>query len=175
MKELEYYMTLEYRVNLCPLSDDDGGGWLAEIPELKGCVSDGDTPEEALHNIQDAKLSWIKTALKRGQKIPVPIIEEQDDFSGKFTLRLPRFLHKELTNAARKENISLNQYIVALLSFNFGKRMAENNGKPIVQNVYIYNHENIQPNLKRKYPPVGDLTENSLGLWLQPDNEWGDN
>lgn len=120
-KDFEYYKNLKYSVKLIPISEEDGGGWLAEIPELKGCMSDGETPEEALKNIEEAKMVWISTALKRGQTIPLPEIEDNDKYSGKFTLRLPKFLHKELSLAAQKDNISLNQYILSLVALNFGK------------------------------------------------------
>ena len=99
----------------------DGGGWLAGIPELKGYMSDGETPEEALKNIEEAKLAWMSTALKRGQTIPSPNLNDNDEYSGKFTLRLPKFLHKELSLAAQKDDISLNQYILSLVALIFGK------------------------------------------------------
>ncbi|MBU7008609.1 type II toxin-antitoxin system HicB family antitoxin [Phosphitispora fastidiosa] len=119
-KDLESYKYLKYGVKLVPISEEDGGGWLAEIPELKGCMSDGETPEEALKNVEEAKLTWISTALKRGQIVPLPSLET-DEYSGKFTLRLPKFLHKELSLAAQKDDISLNQYILSLVALNFGK------------------------------------------------------
>ncbi|MHB9093711.1 MAG: type II toxin-antitoxin system HicB family antitoxin [Eubacteriales bacterium] len=125
IKNLEYYKNLKYSVKLAPISEEDGGGWLAEIPELKGCMSDGETPEEALKNVDEAKIAWISTALKRGQSIPLPDSENNEDFSGKFTLRLPKFLHKELSLAAQKDDISLNQYILSLVALNFGKKSKE--------------------------------------------------
>jgi predicted RNase H-like HicB family nuclease len=121
IQDLEYYIKLKYSVKLVPISEEDGGGWLAEIPELKGCMSDGETPEEALKNIEEAKIAWMSTALKRGQSIPLPNSEEGEEYSGKFTLRLPKFLHKELSLAAQKDDISLNQYILSLVALNFGK------------------------------------------------------
>jgi len=120
-KDLEYYKNLNYGVKLEPISEEDGGGWLAEIPELKGCMSDGETQEEALKNIEKAKITWISTTLKRGLTIPLPSSEDNDEYSGKFTLRLPKSLHKELSLAAQKDAISLNQYILSLVALNFGK------------------------------------------------------
>ena len=120
-KDLEYYINLKYSVKLAPISEEDGGGWLAEIPELKGCMSDGETPEEALKNVEEAKIAWMSTALKRYQTIPLPNSGDDDEYSGKFTLRLPKFLHKELSLAAEKDDISLNQYILGLVALNFGK------------------------------------------------------
>lgn len=129
VKELDQFKKLKYSVKLTPISEEDGGGWLAEIPELKGCMTDGETPEEALKNIEDAKIAWVTTALKRGQTIPLPNSDDNNEYSGKFTLRLPKFLHKELTIAAQKDDISLNQYILSLLSLNFGKNIKDTSPK----------------------------------------------
>ena len=51
-----------YRVFVEPLADDLGGGFVSYAPELKGCMSDGDTPEEALRNIYDAIACWLDAA-----------------------------------------------------------------------------------------------------------------
>lgn len=63
---------LEYAVLLSPLSEEDGGGFVATVPDLPGCMSDGETPEEALANVQDAIESWIEAALDLGRAVPRP-------------------------------------------------------------------------------------------------------
>ena len=55
-------MKLEYPVRLERLAEEDGGGYLATVPDLPGCMSDGETPEEALQNVRDAIASWIEAA-----------------------------------------------------------------------------------------------------------------
>jgi antitoxin HicB len=55
-------MKLEYAVRIERLAENDGGGYLAAVPDLPGCMSDGETPEEALKNVQDAIASWIEAA-----------------------------------------------------------------------------------------------------------------
>ena len=65
-------MTLEYTVHIEQLAEDDGGGYLATVPDLPGCVSDGATPEEALKNVQEAIASWIEAAKEWKQDIPKP-------------------------------------------------------------------------------------------------------
>ena len=65
-------MKLEYAVRIDRLADGDGGGYLATVPDLPGCMSDGETPEEALKNVQDAILSWIESAKEWKQDVPKP-------------------------------------------------------------------------------------------------------
>ena len=63
---------LEYAVLIAPLSVADGGGFSAVVPDLPGCMSDGETPEEAVVNVQDAILAWIEAARDLGRDIPSP-------------------------------------------------------------------------------------------------------
>lgn len=65
-------MRLDYRVEIEPLSAADGGGYLARVPDLPGCVSDGETPEEALANVAEAIDSWIEAARAWGRPVPQP-------------------------------------------------------------------------------------------------------
>lgn len=63
---------LEYAVLLSPLPQADGGGFLATVPDLPGCMSDGETPQEALANVQDAIECWIEAAIDHGRTVPTP-------------------------------------------------------------------------------------------------------
>ncbi len=63
---------LEYPIVVEPLPVEKGGGFLAMAPDLPGCMSDGDTPEEALANIQDAMAAWIEAARDLGHTVPKP-------------------------------------------------------------------------------------------------------
>lgn len=71
-KDIDYYMSLPYSILLTPLSEDDGGGWFVEIPLLPGCMSDGETQQEALAMIEDAKRLWLESCLEHGDPIPEP-------------------------------------------------------------------------------------------------------
>ena len=62
----------DYAVVIEPLSDKDGGGFLATVPDLPGCASDGETREEAARNIEDAIAAWIEEATALGRDIPKP-------------------------------------------------------------------------------------------------------
>ena len=65
-------MKLEYAVRIERLVDRDGSGYVSTAPDLPGCMSDGETPEEALKNIQEAIVSWIEAAQEWKMDIPHP-------------------------------------------------------------------------------------------------------
>jgi predicted RNase H-like HicB family nuclease len=65
-------MKLEYAVHIERLAESDGGGYLATVPDLPGCMSDGATPEEALKNVQEAISSWIEAAREWEMDVPEP-------------------------------------------------------------------------------------------------------
>lgn len=113
--DINSLLARQYRINIYPLSSEDGGGWFAEIPDLPGCGSDGDTQADALKNIEDAKHEWIMTALELGRPIPKPSIRK-DNYSGKILVRAPKSLHRALARQAEEQGVSLNQFIVYLLS-----------------------------------------------------------
>ena len=98
-------MSLPYRIVIKP---DINGGMTVYVSELPGCISQGDNLEDAYKMIEDAKKAWIESALEDGAAIPEPLNE---DFSGKFVVRVPKSLHKVLTELAKEEGVSLNQYI----------------------------------------------------------------
>jgi predicted RNase H-like HicB family nuclease len=55
-----------------PLPSEEGGGFIATVPDLPGCMSDGSTPEEAVSNVQDAIVTWIEAARDMGHAVPKP-------------------------------------------------------------------------------------------------------
>jgi antitoxin HicB len=63
---------LTYPVVVEPLPAEEGGGFLATAPDLPGCMSDGETPEEALRSVQDAIAEWIEEARRLGREVPKP-------------------------------------------------------------------------------------------------------
>jgi predicted RNase H-like HicB family nuclease len=107
---LEYYLNLEYPVTLSP---DPEGGYVAQIKDLPGCLSQGETLEEAMTNINEARELWIETVYEVGDEIPLPSTDEA--YSGKLLVRMPKSLHRHLVEKAEVEGVSLNQYIVYLL------------------------------------------------------------
>jgi len=107
---LEYYLKLQYPITLYP----DIEGYVAQIKDLPGCLTQGETLEETMTNINEARELWIETAYEVGDNIPLPSTD--DNYSGKLMLRMPKSLHRRLSETAEREGVSLNQYIVSLVS-----------------------------------------------------------
>lgn len=67
----------QYQIVLSPLSEDMGGGYVAFVPDLQGCMSDGETPEQALEQLADAVSCWIETQEEQGEEVPAPGTSQQ--------------------------------------------------------------------------------------------------
>lgn len=110
-KDVHFYLSLPYRIELIP--EPEVSAVVARIPDLPGCITQGDSSEEALRLLEGAKEAWIKTAIARGLAIREPRVE--DEFRGRVTVRMTPSLHRRIANEAAEEGISQNQYIVSVL------------------------------------------------------------
>jgi antitoxin HicB len=77
-KPLEYYLNLRYPITLYPEAE---GGYVAKIIDLPGCMTQGETLEEIMANINEARELWIETVYEGGRKIPLPSSEDTEVFS----------------------------------------------------------------------------------------------
>ncbi len=113
-KPAEYYLDLPYTIELVnDTSNPNNPVWFAAVRELRGCMTEADSFDEAVRQIRDAMHVWITDAIESGDEVPEPKGEEA--FSGKFSVRLPKSLHRDLVARAEQEGVSLNQYITAAL------------------------------------------------------------
>jgi len=110
-KPLEYYLGLKYPITLYIAPE---GGYAVEIEDLPGCFSQGETVEEAVEMIEEARHLWLEVAYEDGQDIPLP--RDSNQYSGKFFIRMTKSLHRRLNHLAGRESVSLNQFLVATLS-----------------------------------------------------------
>jgi antitoxin HicB len=112
----------EYAILIRPLPAKDGGGWLAEVPDLPGCMADGESRKEALENALDAIESWKEAAEELGRRVPAP-----ETSAGQWRQRVPRTLHFTLKKIAETEGVSLNQLVTAILAESIGRRFGSGN------------------------------------------------
>jgi len=145
-KLLREYMNLPYTVLL---RRDEEGDVIARIKEFEGCVADGQDEMEALSNLEQVKALWITACLNNNIPIPSPF-EDQELPSGKWLQRVPRSLHKKLTETAEIECVSLNQLVTSILAEAVGlRRVLETNNRQRLTEDY----------------PVGDINANSTGRY----------
>ncbi|MBF8273609.1 MAG: uncharacterized protein HW380_2714 [Magnetococcales bacterium] len=107
----------EYPFEIRPLTKDEGSGFLISFTDFNECCSDGETPQEAIENGMDALRGVILTLEELGHPVPAP---GSGGHSGKFVTRVPKTLHSKLVTRARREGVSLNALVTALLAEGIG-------------------------------------------------------
>jgi len=122
MNELPFPPFEAYAFEIRPLTKDEGGGFFITFPDLPGCMSDGETYDEAIENSKDAFLSWMLVHVEDGRAAPEP---GSRGGAGRFVQRLPKSLHARLIARAKQEGVSMNTLAVALLAEGLGKREAK--------------------------------------------------
>jgi antitoxin HicB len=116
--ELARYLSAPYVRMIVPNVEE--GGYLAEVLELPGCITEGDTPEEAYRNLEDAMAGWIAASLDTKRPIPEPVGDKE--YSGHFPLRMSTELHRAAALRAMQEGVSLNQWIVGAIAAQVAKQ-----------------------------------------------------
>jgi antitoxin HicB len=109
---------MKYPFEMRPLTEAEGSGWLITFPDLPGCMSDGETPEEAIKNGEDALKCWIQACKESGREIP----EQGDSSSGKFITRIPKSLHARLISRAKQEGVSMNALVSSFIAECIGRK-----------------------------------------------------
>jgi antitoxin HicB len=110
-RSVDDYMKLSYSIQLTPNEDL---GWFADVRELPGCMSDGDSPDNAVKNLNEVMSEWIAAALEDMGTIPLPVSMQKH--SGRFLVRTSPTLHQQLAEMADEEGISTNQLCTAILA-----------------------------------------------------------
>lgn len=111
-------MENKFKFNVYPLSEDDGGGFYAEVPELPGCIASAQTIEETIKLLQEAIDSWVHVTHEKGKTVPNVTYYNMNETlpSGRFSVRISRSSHKKLLEIADRENESLNGIVSKFLN-----------------------------------------------------------
>ena len=107
----------QYQFTVRPLAKDEGGGYLVEYPDVPGCMSDGETVEEAISNGREALRDCMEVFKESGRKRPKPTIE-----AAQWRQRVPRTLYSKLTKQAENEGVSINSLVTAIIAEAIGAR-----------------------------------------------------
>ena len=101
----------DYPITLSQIPEDEGGGYMVTIPDLPGCLADGETVEEAIAEARDAFEAWTTAEREDAGTLPAP-----KTYSGQFVQRIPKTLHMRLARRAESEGVSLNHLAATLLA-----------------------------------------------------------
>ena len=110
-RPLDYYLGLQYPFRV---EKDPEGGYVVLFPDLPGCLTQAESLDELASMAEEARALWIETEYEAGEDIPLP--SHPPEYSGKFNLRLPKYLHRQLAHSAEREGVSLNQYVLTLIA-----------------------------------------------------------
>lgn len=130
------------------------GSYSAEILEFPGCFAEGETPDEAIRNLEDAAESWIEASLGQGLEIPEPYMNQ--GFGGKVALRLPRSIHRQAVRFAERDGVSLNHFLVSAISERIGAedlytRILDRFERIIVSSVTHITYNFLKFNIQRDF------------------------
>ena len=109
----------QYQFTVRPLSKQEGGGYLVEYPDIPGCISDGETIEDAITNGREALRDCLDVFRESGRTIPKPSVQ-----AAQWRQRVPRTLYSKLTKQAENEGVSINSFVTAIIAEAIGARQA---------------------------------------------------
>ncbi len=101
---------MDYTVKIFPDPDGDGD-YIAEVDELKGCSAFGETPEEALKEIETAINLWIETAKKYNKPIPRPTATRAEEPKKRFNVMFPASLLKNVDEFRGKHGMKRSELL----------------------------------------------------------------
>ena len=102
------------KYSVCVKWSDEDEGFIATVPELEGLSAFGKTQGEALAELEMAADAYLESWRASGRPLPPP--EKVSAYSGQLRLRMPKALHARMAHSARHQGVSLNTYLVSLLS-----------------------------------------------------------
>jgi predicted RNase H-like HicB family nuclease len=136
MENLNYYMSLRYSIEVVEIPEDEGGGFILAIPELgRASVNAfGETYDEARAMLEEVKESAFSRWIENGISIPEPINEIQEEsYSGRYPLRMPKFLHRQIAEFAKEEGQSINSLLVALITQAITEKMINSGAQKAIK------------------------------------------
>lgn len=101
------------------LLQDEQGDWLAHFAELPNISAAGDSPEEAIHELEAAWQLMKESYAEHNE--PIPLAPSQKEYSGQFNVRIDKRVHRQLAIEAAQAGISLNALVAQKLAASLKK------------------------------------------------------
>lgn len=141
-----------YEASIYQMEVEGHSFWVAESKVLKGCVGQGETSEEAIHELELNESEWICTAKEFGISIPPKTVRAVKTYSGKVSLRMSPFVHENASDTANRLGISLNQLIndaivdyTNKIEYSKHKSQMQNIGADVVSKVIPFPSKTLSP------------------------------
>jgi antitoxin HicB len=119
---IEEIIKRPYTIEVVFNQNEDTSGWFARVVEWPGCMTQAENFSELGEMIEDAMRAWVETCLEEGLEIPEP--RPVEAHSGKFVVRVPKSLHRELVESAERDGVSLNAFVNVALAKAVGEKKA---------------------------------------------------
>lgn len=146
------------------LIPNDDGSISAEVLEFPGCFAQGDTAEEAFHNLEEAAEAWIDVSSTQGLDIPEP--SANYGYSGNVMLRLPRGLHRRAAQMAKREGVSLNHFLVTAIASRLAVEDLSGRLLKLIESKLLQNQSVNVLNIQVVYT-ASNLPDQTLGMPAQ--------
>ena len=108
IKDLEYYMSLEYDIVVRELDETEGGGILAYYIDMPFLMGDGETKEEAVSDLKEVFYEYVLSSLKHGERILEP---KQDTKSKRINITMPNYLIKKIDAYAKEHHMTRSAFL----------------------------------------------------------------
>lgn len=115
---------LLYPFEIIPLTEEEGGGYLISFPDFNECISDGETPEEAIKNGFSALQETIYALESMNLPIPQPFSRNKNN--DLFIQQIPQNIYQNLEALAKKKRVSINNLINSILEESLSKMCYDN-------------------------------------------------
>jgi predicted RNase H-like HicB family nuclease len=160
MKNLEYYKNLEYKIIVEPQNFEGETYYNCYSEELGkySCFGQGETIEEAVKNFYNEKDFFIESLYTNNLSIPEPELPQEGLLSGVFNLRMDPTTHTLLALQARKNKLSLNQYVNKLIDRNVSVDLFAERITPMFEEMkgLIFTHDcNVKQQFRNFWLNIG--------------------
>lgn len=124
-------MKLVYPARFC---EEKEGGYSVEVPDLKGCITQADTLEEAIEMAQDAALGWLLTAIEDEEDIPSASkiedirLDNNNEFVSLLLLDIDKYTEKYGSRKSVKKTLTIPLWLnhrAEKIGLNFSKTLQE--------------------------------------------------
>ena len=153
---------------------DEHEFWVAKSNDLKGCVGQGDTPEDAVFELSQNEEEWLITAQECNVNIPKCSIMREQEYSGKFTVRISKDLHRKLVQQSEANSISLNSYVEEAIAEKIGgvQNNQMNRCISILERVCKITSETVDIAKDIAVRSVNEFYRSTEDKWRKTDNEY---